>query len=129
MTASRQVPALALVGLLATAGVTHLLVPRFYDAIVPRALPFSDRSWTVASGIAELGCALAVALPRTRRVGGFVTAGLFVLVFPANIQMAVDWWDRSTAMRAVSLARLPLQIPLVWWAITVGRTAPRNLPT
>ncbi|HZE32713.1 MAG TPA: hypothetical protein VE198_14915 [Actinoallomurus sp.] len=47
--------------LLAGAGVTHFLRPRPYDAIVPSRLPGKPRTWTYVSGLAELGCAVAVA--------------------------------------------------------------------
>jgi uncharacterized membrane protein len=45
------------------------------------------------------------------------------VVFPANIKMAIDWADRSTGEFLVALARLPLQIPLVWWGYRVYRNA------
>jgi uncharacterized membrane protein len=115
--------ALALAGLLATAGVTHFSRPRQYDAIVPRSLPGSPRTWTYASGAAELAVAAAVANPRTRRVGGLAAAALFAAVFPANVKMAVDWRDKPRPMRTAALVRLPLQAPLIWWAMKVGRGA------
>ena len=51
-------------------------------------------------------------------------AALFVAVFPANVQMALDWSDRSPVEQAVAYARLPLQIPLIWWALRVARPRP-----
>jgi uncharacterized membrane protein len=111
----------ALAGLLATAGVTHLLRPRPYDRIVPRALPGRPRTWTYLSGVAEMAVAAAVLHPRTRRVGGLAAAGLFAAVFPANMQMAVDWRHSSPARRAIAFGRLPLQVPLVWWGLRVAR--------
>lgn len=118
--------AFALAGLLATAGVTHLTRPRFYDRLVPTSLPGSPRFWTYASGVAELAVAAAVAHPVTRRAGGLAAAALFVGVFPANVKMAVDWRHRSPAQRAVAYGRLPLQAPLVWWAARVARAARRR---
>jgi uncharacterized membrane protein len=115
--------AFALAALLATAGVTHFTRPRQYDVIVPRSLPGSPRSWTYASGVAELAVAAAVAHPRTRRAGGLAAAALFAAVFPANVKMALDWRDRPRPQRTVALARLPLQAPLIWWAVRVGRNA------
>src|SRR3989442_13077586 len=83
-------PAFGLAGLLGVAGVSHFAIPRFYDAIVPHALPGSARAWTLASGVVELACAGAVALPRTRRLGATAAAMLFVAGVPPHIQMAVD---------------------------------------
>lgn len=116
--------AAALAGLLAGAGVLHFVAPDFFDAMIPDALPGDPRAWTYASGVAELGVAAAVAVPRTRRLGGYAAAALFVAVFPANVWMAIDWSDRSLAERAIAYARLPLQIPLIWWAVKVARTDP-----
>jgi uncharacterized membrane protein len=119
---SRRGEAVALAGLLAAAGVTHFVRPAFYDPIVPRALPGPARFWTYASGVAELAVAAAVAHPATRRTGGRAAAALFVAVLPANLQMAVDWRHRRPARRAVAYGRLPLQAPLIWWALRVARS-------
>jgi uncharacterized membrane protein len=105
-----------LAGLLAAAGVAHFAVPRSFDATVPRTLPGSPRTWTYASGVAELALAAGVALPRTRRAAALATAAFFVGVFPDNVKMALDWRDRPTPQKAVAFGRLPLQIPLVLWA-------------
>jgi len=118
----RSRSASALAGLLAFAGVSHFVVPRFYDRIVPHALPFSPRAWTYASGVAEVATAIMVARPTTRRMGALIAAVLFVVVFPANVQMAVDYRDRGMADKAVAFGRLPLQIPLVIWALRVRRS-------
>jgi uncharacterized membrane protein len=115
--------ALAMAAFLAGGGVTHFVSPEFYDPLVPAQLPGSARFWVLASGVAELGVAALVAVPRTRRFGGLAAAALFVAVFPANVKMAVDWSDRSPRERAIAYGRLPLQIPLVLWARKVRREA------
>lgn len=120
--------ALALAGLLAVAGVTHFAFPRFYDAIMPRVIPEAwHRPLTYASGAAELVCAALLARPRTRRLGGWLTALLLVAVLPANVQMALDSLDAarrelSVAYHpAVAWGRLPVQVPLIAWAVAVAR--------
>jgi len=113
----------ALAGFLAAAGVSHFVVPSFYDRIVPRALPGDPRFWTQWSGAAELAAAATVAFKPTRRAGGAIAAALFVAVFPGNLQMAWDWRDRSPRDRALAYGRLPLQLPLVWWALRVRACA------
>jgi uncharacterized membrane protein len=53
---------------------------------------------------------------------------LFVGVFPANVQMAVSALKSeraSTTTQVLTVARLPLQVPLVLWALTVRRRAAR----
>lgn len=76
--------------------------------------------WTYASAAAEIAVAAAVLHPRSRRTGGLAAAALFAAVFPADIQMAADWRGRPVAQRAVAYARLPLQVPLVWWGLRVA---------
>jgi uncharacterized membrane protein len=115
--------ALRLAALLGFAGVSHFVNPGFFDEIVPHALAGSPRSWTYVSGVAELACAIAVARPATRRVGGLAAALVFVAVFPANVQMAVDWRSRAAREQAAAYGRLPLQIPLVLWGLRVRRNA------
>jgi uncharacterized membrane protein len=77
-----------------------------------------------ASGVAELGCALGLWHPTTRRPAALAIAGLLVAVFPANVQMALDTGgDASRTRRWLAYGRLPLQAPLVWWAMHIARTA------
>ncbi|MFI6357834.1 hypothetical protein ACIBJF_35580 [Streptomyces sp. NPDC050743] len=120
MSRSERSP-LLLAGLLATAGVAHFATPRPFDALVPRALPGSPRAWTYGSGAVELALAAGIAAPRTRAVAAKAAAAFFVGVFPANVQMAVDWRHRPAPLRTAALARLPLQLPLVLWARGVAR--------
>ncbi|MFD4510013.1 DoxX family protein [Streptomyces sp. NPDC058457] len=112
---------LLLAGLLATAGVAHFAAPKSFDATIPKVLPGPPRAWTYGSGAVELALAAGIALPRTRAVAARAAAAFFVGVFPANVQMAVDWQKRPEPLRTAALARLPLQIPLVLWARGVAR--------
>lgn len=121
----RPVAAVALAAFLGAAGIAHLVAPAFFDAMVPAVLPGESRLWTYASGVAELGVAAAIAVPCTRRWGGLAAAALFVAVFPANIKMAIDWSDRSLTEQLIAYGRLPLQIPLILWAVKVYRDAGR----
>ncbi|KOT95507.1 membrane protein [Streptomyces sp. NRRL F-4707] len=110
-----------LAGLLATAGVAHFARPRPFDATVPRSLPGTPRTWTYASGVAELALAAGLALPRTRRAAALGAAAFFAGVFPANVKMAWDWRHRPAPLRAAALGRLPVQVPLVLWARAVAQ--------
>ncbi|GAB2679339.1 DoxX family protein [Thalassiella azotivora] len=108
--------------LLAGVGVLHFAQPGPFARIVPRRLG-DPYPWVYGSGVAELACAAGLAAPRTRRAAALATAALFVGVFPANVQMAVTAHRSSrasTATKVVSTARLPLQGPLVWWALDVA---------
>ncbi len=113
---SRPVAAWALAATLTFTGVAHVVQPGFFDSIVPSVLP-NPRFWTHLSGVAELVVAGLVAVPRTRRLGGLAAAALFVAVFPANVQMALD--ADGTSEQLIAWGRLPFQIPLVLWALLV----------
>jgi uncharacterized membrane protein len=116
-----QRPAYLLAGLLATSGALHFLRPKPFDALVPKELPGTRRAWTYGSGVAELGVAAGIAAPCTRRLGGLAAALLFVGVFPGNVKMALDYQRRGRPARdrAIAWLRLPVQWPLVRWALTV----------
>lgn len=115
---------LALAGLLGGAGVLHFLRPRPFVGIVPRSLPRPE-ALVAASGAAEIGCAVLLAVPATRRVGGWASAALFAAVFPANVSMALRSTARGsrrpTWYRVTAWARLPLQAPLVVGALRIAR--------
>ncbi|WP_328461767.1 hypothetical protein OHA21_33470 [Actinoplanes sp. NBC_00393] len=113
--------AASLAAFLGAMGTLHFVAPKPFDGIVPRSLPGSPRTWTYLSGVAELTVAAAVAHPRTRRAGGLAAAALFAAVFPANVRMAIDWRHAPPARRAIAYGRLPMQIPLIAWALRVAR--------
>jgi uncharacterized membrane protein len=83
--------------------MAHFTSPQFYDGLIPPFLP-APRAWIYASGVAELACAAAVAVPRTRRMGGLATAALLVAVLPGNLWMVVE---PGGVPRWAAVARLP----------------------
>ncbi|MCP4247053.1 MAG: hypothetical protein GY778_08380, partial [bacterium] len=97
-------------------GALHFVAPKPFDSIVPAELPGSQRSYTLASGVAEVGVGGLLLAPKTRRVGALAAIALFIAVFPANINMARLWFKdptKSLPMRVAALARLPLQLPMI----------------
>jgi uncharacterized membrane protein len=110
-----------LAAFLLVAGVAHFLNPGFFDAIVPPWAPGTPRAATYVSGVAELLVGLGIVVSRTRRLALWAAAALFVAVYPANLYMAWDWRDRDLADRLVAYGRLPLQVPMVWWAVVTAR--------
>ena len=114
-----------LAALLAGSGTLHLVAPAPYRRIVPSPLAFGHPNEIVfITGLIELGCAVAILSPRTRQTGAWATVALFVAVFPANVKMALDaglpggGWPLAAALLA--WLRLPLQVPLILWARSVG---------
>jgi uncharacterized membrane protein len=110
-----------LAALFTASGVVHLVRPGVFEPLVPRWLP-ARREIVLGSGVAELACAAGLLLPRTRPLAGWASAALLVGVFPGNVQMALDAQQRrSRARRVGTVARLPLQVPLVRAALRAAR--------
>lgn len=105
----------------AVSGVVHLVRPETFAPLMPKALP-AHTELIKGSGVAELACAAGLLHPRTRQVAGLASAALLVGVFPGNVTMA---WrarrSRNAAYRWGTVARLPLQVPLVRAALRAGR--------
>lgn len=101
------------------AGANHFLAAPTYVAMMPAEIP---ESWHLTlvyvSGIAEMLGGLGLILPATRRAAAWGLIALFVAVFPANVNMAVNHLKLGdSAVPAWALwARLPLQGVLVVWA-------------
>jgi uncharacterized membrane protein len=113
-----------LAALLGVSGVLHFAIPKPYTAIVPKPLPYK-RELVYASGVVELGCAAMLTQPGTRRLGGLLSFGLLLAVFPANIQMTIDGFRRTSSpawYKIGLLVRLPMQIPPLQWAMKAARS-------
>ena len=120
MTPARSAKLIA--GIFAVSGVVHLVKPDVYEPLIPGWLPGATEI-VIASGVAELLCAAGLVHPRTRSAAGWASAALLVGVFPGNVQMAVDAMGTdNTALKVGSLARLPLQIPMIWAAVRAARS-------
>lgn len=106
-------------------GVLHFVAPKPFDMIVPAELPGSARFYTLASGVAEATTGALLIAPRTRRLGAVAAVALYVGVFPANVNSVRVLWNKGWPARIGTIARLPLQIPMITQALKVYRTAPR----
>jgi uncharacterized membrane protein len=109
------------VGAFLVSGAVHLAKPEVYESLMPSWVP-AHREVILASGIAELAGAAGMLFPPTRRLAGLASAALLVAVFPGNIKMALDASKtRNTTFKAVTLARLPLQLPMIRGAWRAGK--------
>jgi uncharacterized membrane protein len=109
--------ALSLLGV----GIAHFVVPGFFARIVPRWFPWPGPAvfW---SGVAEVGAGVLIAVPRTRRIGGWLAAVTIVAVYPANIQMAIDATRGGNKLAALATwLRLPMQFPMLAKALRLTR--------
>jgi uncharacterized membrane protein len=115
VTASRALLAATFV----VAGALHFRFPRAYASVVPPALP-ARTALVHLSGAAEIAGGLGVLHPRTRRAAGAWLAATLVAVLPANVHMARNA-ERFGLPRWALWARVPLQAPLVAWALRATR--------
>ncbi|MGY2875410.1 putative membrane protein [Marmoricola sp. URHA0025 HA25] len=121
MSAPLRRDAKIVIGAFLVSGTVHLVKPEVYEPLMPARVP-AHREVILASGVAELLCAVGMLLPPTRRLAGLAGAALLVGVFPGNVKMALDAQrGRNVPFKAAAWARLPLQLPLVRGAWRAGR--------
>jgi uncharacterized membrane protein len=99
-------------------GPAHLVRPRVFLPLVPRALP-ARPAIVYGSGVAEMVC--GAGLLRGDRWAGPASAVLLAAILPGNVQMAVTA-TRSARRRGGAArvayavgcwARVPLQLPMI----------------
>jgi len=105
----------------ALAGAMHFLVPRQYEAIVPDYVP-SPRRIVQLSGIAEIAGGAGTLHRRTRYPAAWWSVATLVVVFPANVHMALHPERyRVPGGRWALYLRLPLQAAFIAWALAARR--------
>ena len=97
------------------AGTGHFVATRVYMGIMPDYLP-AHRELVLLSGAAEIAGGIGVLVPQTRRAASFGIILLLIAVMPANVWM-VQHPERYPGIPLWAMwLRLPLQLPLIWWA-------------
>jgi uncharacterized membrane protein len=108
-------------------GTAHFIFPKGLDAIVPGFIPGDPRLWTYLSGVAEVVIGIALLTPLSIKIGqtpvrllaAYAAFALFIVVYPANIKMAIDWSSRPMPSPLYAYARLPLQFGLFYWVWSI----------
>ena len=114
-----------MVVLYTAAGVNHFINPHFYRKIMPPWLGWHNEL-IIISGVAEILLALLLLFTPTRRIAAWGIIVLLVAVFPANVQMMLNYNKESNPQLWIAIARLPLQLVLIWWAYRVTKRAKKN---
>ena len=103
-----------------TVGVLHFTSTATFTRIVPDFIPFPE--WAVyITGVMEIAGGILLFFPKTRRFASYFLIFLLIIVFPANINMAVNRIDFGKVPTAVLWARLPLQVLLIYWVYRLRR--------
>ncbi len=110
-------------------GAAHFIVPSPVNDLVPSFLPGDPRVWTYTSGLAEIVVALLLLAPLYKKVAGrairlwgaYLALALFIAVYPANINMAIERSPRDMPEPLLAYARLPLQFGLFYWAWALAK--------
>lgn len=103
-------------------GVLHFVAPGPFVTMVPRGLP-APLLLVHVSGVAEIAGGAGLFVPRLRRAASWGLVALYIAVFPANVNMAMndlplgDYHPSPAAL----WARLPLQLVFIVWAWWVGK--------
>ncbi|MGQ0503786.1 MAG: DoxX family protein [Myxococcaceae bacterium] len=108
---------LLLAGFMIFAGVMHFVAPKGFVRIVPNALP-APRALVFISGFFEVLGGVGLLIPATQKYAAWGLVALFIAVFPANVNMAVNRipLGRKQLPTWTLWARLPLQLVLIAWA-------------
>ncbi len=70
----------------------------------------------IISGVAEIILALLLLFPAFRHIAAWGIIILLIAVFPANVQMLLNYMKDHDPYTWIAIIRLPLQALLIWWA-------------
>ncbi len=100
--------------------------PRSWQAY----LPWIDAAAFSVSGVIHLAhpsTFTPIGLWRRDRWAGIASAALLVAIWPANLQDAISTQNGGNlALKIAIWFRLPLQIPLIWFALAVRQAESRG---
>lgn len=124
MSRKRAISLYLMSGLYIAAGINHFWHPAMYEAIMPPSLGW-HRGLVIISGVIELLLGVLLLFPQSRRPAAWGIILLLIAVFPANIQMAINYYQHQHPLLWLALLRLPMQVLLIWWAYRHARVRVR----
>jgi len=107
----------------AAAGLYHFINPAPYLEIMPSWLPW-HKELVFLSGAVEILLSLIILYKPWRPLAAWGFIILLVAIFPANIQMAINYYKNDHPRFLGSLLRLPIQFLLIWWAFAYTKDEP-----
>ena len=110
-----QVGSKVVIGAFLVSGTFHLIAPVQFMPLLPDWTPY-PLELVYLSGIAEL--LAAIGLIAKLRWAPIFTALVLLAVWPANWWVAIEATNNALIATAViAWLRLPLQLPLIYWAL------------
>jgi len=97
------------------AGCFHFIYPTFYRRMMPKWMPW-HMPVVYISGLCEIILAILLLPLSTRNAAAWGLIILLIIIFPANIQMMLNFQRKKNPYLWVTILRLPLQLILIWWA-------------
>jgi uncharacterized membrane protein len=97
------------------AGVNHFWHASNYQQILPPWLPL-QYPVVYFTGICEIFFGLLLIPKGTRKAAAWLITLLLIGIFPANIQMMLNSLHQHSSGTWLTVARLPIQGILIWWA-------------
>ena len=97
------------------AGINHFVKPRMYVKIMPPWLP-AHLQLVYTSAVAEILLGILLIPASTRVFAAWGIIALLIAVFPANVQMMLNYYYKNLPGLWITIVRLPLQLLLIWWA-------------
>ena len=111
----KNFPLYIMAALYVVAGLNHFVNPLLYVKILPPRLPNPNLIVTI-SGICEVLFGLLLLPVVTRTFAAWAVILLLIVVFPANVQMASNYYHFDRPRLWLTILRLPLQLLLIYWA-------------
>ncbi len=108
-----RIGALVVAALFLASGILHLTNPSAFLWLMPPWLPLKTEL-IVISGVMEL--ASAIGLIFKMRWAPLLTVLTLLAVWPANWWFAIDSLTSNPEIALIAWLRLPLQLPLLYWA-------------
>ncbi len=128
---------LALAAFMGITGVTHFTAPTYYRKLVPAWVPAAP-AVVALSGLLDIGVGTLLAVPGTRRRGGWATAALIAAYLPVHVEGIRQAWRGSgfyngpvvgdVSPNVVAAASLLVNLGYIAGALIVARTAPPPRP-
>jgi uncharacterized membrane protein len=107
--------------MMVSVGAYHFIAPQPFVKIVPAFLP-EPLLLVYISGVFEILGGIGLLIPKVSRAAAWGLVALYIAVFPANINMAVNQLPLGDTYYPIgNWVRLPFQILFIVWAYYLSK--------